>query len=91
MNPYKILGANPNMTQRDILQAAALAMRTKLYSAQEIAIAQKELMNPITKASHDFIHFIEVPISCDEFLERPYCEISSPTDLKRLSCFDKKI
>ena len=90
MNPYKILNANPNMTHREILQAAALAMRTREYSVQEIAIAQKELMNPVTKACHDFIHFIERPVS-HQPPERPHCEISSPADLQRLSCFDEKV
>ncbi len=91
MNPYEVLNASRGMTQKEIIQAVTLAMRNKEYSVQEIAIAQKELMNPVIKASHDFINFIEIPSSCNQLPERPNNTTSATNDLKRLSCFDETI
>ena len=52
MNPYKILGIdnNENASPGEILQATGKALREKKYSAREIAIAQKMLMNPKSRA-----------------------------------------
>jgi len=60
MNPYKILDIDYCATKREIIQAAARAMRERKYSGREVAVAQKELLNPITKAAHDFLQFIDV-------------------------------
>ena len=62
MNPYKILDMEKGATKRDIIEAAARAMREKKYTGRDIASAQKALINPISKAAHEFIHFIEVKI-----------------------------
>ncbi|GAH63328.1 unnamed protein product [marine sediment metagenome] len=60
MNPYKVLDTKQGVEKGEIIQAAARAMRKKAYTAREIAIAQKALMNPISKAAHEFINFIDV-------------------------------
>lgn len=60
MNPYKTLDIEKGAAKRDIIQAAARAMREKQYTGREIAEAQKALMNPINKTAHEFIHFINV-------------------------------
>lgn len=59
MNPYKILGVDQYATKQDIIAAAVKAMKEKQFSGKEIAIAQKKLMNPVSKALHDFLYFIE--------------------------------
>ena len=59
-NPFKILALERNATQREIIQAGARAMRDRHYSGKEIAEAQRALMNPVSRATHEFLHFIEI-------------------------------
>ena len=54
MNPYKILNIGAASEKRDIVQAAALALRERSYSAKEIAMAQRELLDPVSGAAHRF-------------------------------------
>ena len=54
MDPYKILDVRADADSREILQAAAKAMKERKYSAKEIAIAQKTLLNPVKKAEELF-------------------------------------
>jgi hypothetical protein len=54
MDPYKILEVRADADSREILQAAAKAMKERKYSAKEIAIAQKTLLNPVKKAEELF-------------------------------------
>ncbi len=60
MNPYKVLDVKRGAGKSDIIQAAARAMREKIYTVKEIAIAQKALMSTISKAAHEFLDFIDV-------------------------------
>ena len=60
MNPYQILNIGKNATNRDIIQAAALAMRERKYTGREVAVAQKTLMEPVSRATEEFICFIDV-------------------------------
>ena len=72
MNPYKILNIDDCTSKREIIQAAARAMRERKFSGREVAVAQKELLNPITKAAHDFLQFIDVkPLQEKLVLTRP--------------------
>jgi hypothetical protein len=87
MNPYKVLGIGQCTTKREILQATALALRERKYSGREIAEAQKELMDPVSKVVHDFIHFIDVK----PLLERVvlvYPERTITSELHYLNPFD---
>ena len=87
MNPYKILNIDYRATRREIIHAAAMAMREKKFSGQEVAQAQKELLDPISKAAHDFIHFIDVKSLQEQLiLIRPEVAVS---DLVRLHLFDE--
>ncbi len=63
MNPYKILNIDQNATKRDIMAAAARAMKDRNFSGKDVAIAQKKLMNPVSKAIHDFLYVIEIDTS----------------------------
>ena len=88
MNPYKILNIDYHADKREIIEAAALAMREKKFSVQEVAIAQKEIMNPIIRAAHDFLQFIDVkPLQEQLILSKP--REQTVFDLNRLAVFDE--
>ncbi len=92
LNPYKVLNIDASASKKDIIQGVALAMQTRKYSGKEIAIAQKELLNPVTKAVNDFIYFID-PIASVILPKIP--EVSKSTnvkisDLKLLPVFEEE-
>ena len=88
MNPYKILNIDYHADKRKIIEAAALAMREKKFSVQEVAIAQKELFNPINRDAHAFLQFIDVkPLQKQFILSKPRKQ--TVFDLNRLSVFDE--
>ncbi len=90
MNPYKILNIDSNVTKADIILAVTTAMRARKYSADKIARAQKELLNPISKAAHDFIQFIDIePFLADIDLTPPKQTLSGA--IERLSLFDEDV
>ena len=89
MNPYKILNIDYHADKRKIIEAVALAMREKKFSVQEVAIAQKEIMNPITKAAHDFLQFIDVKPMQNQFALIKQKKKKRVFDLNRLSDFDE--
>ena len=67
--------------------AAARALRERRFSAKEIAIAQKELLDPVSRAAWEFLAFIDLsslrqPVSL-KGLTQP-----NTTELQRLSIFD---
>ncbi len=86
MNPYKVLDLAVEAEAKDIIAAAAKAMREKKYSAREIAEARRQLMNPKQRPVLDFICFADV-----EPLLRPAgppAAPCNPDELKRLDIFD---
>ncbi len=70
VNPYKILNLDKAATKQEIIQAGAQAMRDRRYSAKEISLAQRALMNPISGATYEFLHFIEIGPLQDSYRER---------------------
>ncbi len=70
VNPFKILDLDKGATKQEIIQAGARAMRDRHYSAKEIALAQRALMNPVSRATHEFLHFIETGPLQDSSKER---------------------
>ena len=87
MNPYKILDLGHGAAKQDIIKAAAGAMRQRKYTGKEVAIAQKELMNPISKATHEFIHFIDVKPFQERLDVIPPDQVTI-SDLKYLNIFN---
>ncbi|MFH1077363.1 MAG: hypothetical protein V1753_11145 [Pseudomonadota bacterium] len=76
MNPYKILDIDRNPTKHDIVIATARALREKKYTSREIALAQKELMNPISKTVNEFLCFINIkPFTNNLNLSQPDVKI----------------
>ncbi len=90
MNPYKILNINSTVTKADIILAVTTAMRERKYSADKIARAQKELLNPISKAAHDFIQFLDIEPFLTAIDLTPPKQTPSGA-IKRLSLFDEDV
>ena len=88
MNPYKILNIDGGVEKRDIVQAAAHALRERHHSARKIAMAQRELLDPVSSTAHQFLQVVDLK----PFLKRvTYGRLEAPrlSDLKRLSIFDE--
>jgi hypothetical protein len=86
VNPYKVLDLSAQAEAKDIIAAAAKAMREKKYSAREIAEARRQLMNPKLRPLLDFICFADA-----EPLLRPASPPAAPCSadaLERLDVFD---
>jgi hypothetical protein len=62
MNPYEILGLDHRATRAEIVGAVARALRLRRHSAHEIARAQRALLDPVTRAAHEFLHFLDVEL-----------------------------
>jgi len=98
MNPFKILSIKKDASSKEIIRAAAMAMRDRQYSAKEIAQAQKLLLDPVSRACHEFLHFIDLSNTKErliqkineksKYLGRP--ETSDCHQLKYLTIFEKK-
>ncbi|WP_080804495.1 hypothetical protein [Desulfamplus magnetovallimortis] len=58
-NPFVILDVDRSVTQKDIILAVSRAMREKKYSAAEIAVAQKTLLDPVSRACASFLYHID--------------------------------
>ena len=90
MNPYKVLNVDCRAAKREIIQAAALALRERKFPGRDVALAQKQLLNPISTATHEFLYFIDVK----PLLEKvDLCQQNEQRvdDLNRLSVFDEDI
>lgn len=61
MNPFNVLDLkNASVSNREIIQAAALGLREKKYSATEVARAQKLLLDPVSRSCQEFLWFIDL-------------------------------
>ncbi|PXF58286.1 MAG: hypothetical protein C4B58_06950 [Deltaproteobacteria bacterium] len=87
MNPYKILSINKHPTKQSIIKAAAFAMRERKYDIKEIAAAQKELIDPISGITQQFLQFIDLK-SLRDRLDLTRSEAQTVSSLEYLSCFD---
>ena len=87
MDPYKVLDVDNNATKREIIQAAARALRHRRFSGREVAVAQKLLLDPVSNKAHEFIHFIDVRPILDQLdVTRP--KEKQVFQLKYLAAFD---
>lgn len=59
MNSYAVLGIDKDASNKDIIQATALAMRQRRHDARTIAQAQKKLLDPVSRACQAFIYFFD--------------------------------
>jgi len=89
VNPYRVLKIDREASKREIISAAALAMRERKFTGREIAEAQRELLDPVSRAAHDFMQFID-PGSRQESLLRPaQRKHVGAESLERLTLFDE--
>lgn len=58
MNPFRVLNVNRDASSKDVVQAAASALRARTFSAAKIAKAQKSLLDPIARAEMAFLYFV---------------------------------
>jgi hypothetical protein len=88
MNPYRVLDIDVNATPQDIVRAAGQALRRRQSSAREVAVAQKILLDPVSRKVHEFVHFIDLgPVLAGVKVKRPKRR-DSPR-LEYLDTFDK--
>ncbi len=93
MNPYTILNIDRKATAQEIVQASALALRERKYSAREVAEARQQLMNPDARLILDFVHSVDL----DLLIKSDTGSYGERTDdtrgigtLQRLTLFDDK-
>lgn len=92
MDPFQILGLQPGAKNKDIVQAAAQALRQRQFSGHEIARAQKELLNPIKREAYAFLHLLEIEESSQptQSFQRVHPDTQDVLmSLERLTCFDQ--
>ena len=54
-NPYTILGVNQDADKAEIMKAKMFAMKKKEFPLQEIAVAEKQLLDPAKRLAADFM------------------------------------
>jgi len=60
MNPFKVLSVDKNISNKEVIPAVALAMRARKYTTKEIAQAQQMLLDPVIRACHEFLYFVDL-------------------------------
>jgi len=88
VNPYKILNIGAGAEKRDVVRAAALALRERRYTAKEVAMAQRALLDPVSSVAHRFLQFVDLNPFLKEVAFEP-TEVPRLSVLKRLKIFDE--
>lgn len=76
-NPYQVLGIAQDATNNEIIRAQATAMRSRKYSAREIAEARVTLSKPATRLAAD----VTFPIFPDLWEIKPLKATTTPSTL----------
>ncbi|HGY11967.1 MAG: hypothetical protein DRH34_08060 [Deltaproteobacteria bacterium] len=98
MNPFAVLSIKKEASNKEIIHAAALGMRSRQYSAKEIAQAQKMLLDPVSRACQEFLHFIDLSDTKERLIQKiteksEYPDTPETSDCPQLQClnvFEKK-
>ncbi len=93
MNPYKVLAINHDAIPRDIVQAAAIALRERKCSAREVAEARKQLMDPEARLILDFVHYVDIESlmkSGNDSPDHAAVLADGIEELERLTIFDSQ-
>lgn len=77
MNPYKVLSVDKNVSNKEVIQAVALAMRAREYATKEIAQAQQMLLDPVIRACHEFLYVVDLDNAKNNLLQ----EIQDTADM----------
>ena len=96
-NPFQILGVAPGAGKAEVIAATGRAMRERQAALQQIATAQKALLDPIRRGAHVFVHTLDVPRKLGLGLgaapgprsdRREESRAGAPEPLVRLTVFD---
>jgi len=79
MNPFKVLNIKKNSSNKEIIQAVGFAMQQKKYSGNEIALAQKMLLDPISKSCQEFLQFADLSDIKKDFNKNKPAELEKIT------------
>jgi hypothetical protein len=88
VNPYKILNIGAGAEKKDVVRAAAIALRERRYTAKEIAMAQRALLDPVSSVAHRFLQFVDLKPFIKDVTFDPQ-EAPGLSALKRLKIFDE--
>ncbi|WP_457554173.1 hypothetical protein [Desulfobacula sp.] len=93
MNPFEVLSIKKDASKKEIIRAAALCMRSRQYSAKEIAQAQKMLLDPVSRACQEFLYYIDLSDTKERLIqkitEKSDClEVSETSSCSQLSCLN---
>ncbi|MCB0536177.1 MAG: hypothetical protein KDE33_01495 [Bacteroidetes bacterium] len=55
-NPYEVLGVTQDATKKEIIKGKMTAMKQRIYTLQEIQLAEKQLLNPAKRLVADFMY-----------------------------------
>lgn len=87
MNPFKLLNVDAGASKKEIIQAVARAMREKAHTGRELATAQKLLLDPVARATQEFLHLVDVKSLLEAMhLEKP--PAVEGNDMATLTCLD---
>ena len=91
MNPFKVLDVKRDAGKKNIIAAAAAALKKRKFSALEIATAQKQLLNPETRADLEFLYFADPVLEPLQIaLSFPAERVPRVEDMNRLDIFDER-
>lgn len=76
-NPYQVLGISQDATNQEIIRSQATAMKSRKYSAREIAEARVTLSKPATRLAAD----VTFPIFPDLGEIKPLKATTKPSSL----------
>lgn len=91
MNPYKILEIDSQAGKKEIILAAAAALRKRKFSGHEIANAQKQLIDPASRPIINFLYSFNFEPLKESLITAGMSPATTVETgcLKRLSLFDK--
>ena len=55
-NPYNVLGVSQDADKKEIQKAKMIAMKDRKFSLPEIALAERQLLDPCKRLAADFMY-----------------------------------
>ncbi len=84
MNPFTILSLDKTASKAEIMAAVAATMRARRYDVKQIAEAQKELFDWVSRGAAEFRYCIDIP-ACLGTCE---AEIAGNSEVPKLEILD---
>ena len=89
MNPFAILSLDKTASKAEIMAAVTAAMRARRYEVKQIAEAQKELFDGVSRGAAEFRHCIDIA-ACLGTCEAEITGDSEAPELEMLDYGDEK-